>query len=56
MQVADSKYGVIVAAAKRARVLSENHKKDRDYRLSAMVTAALEEIISGKGIIVFKNK
>ncbi|MGE5455201.1 MAG: DNA-directed RNA polymerase subunit omega [Methylocystaceae bacterium] len=47
-KVADSKYAVVVAAAQRARFLSENHKKDENYRLSAMVTRALAEITSGR--------
>jgi len=48
MKVADSKYAVVVAAAQRARTLSETHKKDENYRLSAMVTRALGEITSGR--------
>lgn len=48
MAVSDSKYAVVVAAAQRARALSEVHKKDENYRLSAMVTRALGEITSGR--------
>ncbi|MGI6421727.1 MAG: DNA-directed RNA polymerase subunit omega [Syntrophomonadaceae bacterium] len=47
IKIADSKYAVVVAVAKRARSLSEK-KKDEDYRLSTMVTEALEDIINGK--------
>lgn len=47
IKIADSKYAVVVAVAKRARSLSEQ-KKDEDYRLSTMVTEALEDIIGGK--------
>lgn len=47
IKIADSKYAVVVAVAKRARSLSEK-KKDEDYRLSTMVTEALEDIIGGK--------
>ncbi|KUG03789.1 hypothetical protein ASZ90_018825 [hydrocarbon metagenome] len=47
INIADSKYAVVVAVAKRARDLSEK-KKDEDYRLSTMVTEALEDIMGGK--------
>ncbi|MGI6412178.1 MAG: DNA-directed RNA polymerase subunit omega [Syntrophomonadaceae bacterium] len=47
-RVADSKYAVVVAVAKRARQLSEDKKNDENYRLSSMVTIALEEIMSEK--------
>ncbi len=47
MGIADSKYAVVVAVAKRARSLSEKNK-DEDYRLSTMVTEALEDIMGGK--------
>jgi DNA-directed RNA polymerase subunit omega len=47
IKIADSKYAVVVAVAKRARSLSEQ-KKDDDYRLSTMVTEALEDIIGGR--------
>jgi len=48
MGVADSKYAVVVAVARRARMLSENVKNDENYRLSTVVTTALDEIMSGK--------
>ena len=47
IDIGNSKYAVIVAVARRARVLSEDKKNDEDYRLSAMVTEALGEVISG---------
>ncbi len=47
INIADSKYAVVVAVAKRARSLSEK-KKDEDYRLSTMVTEALEDIMGGR--------
>lgn len=48
MQIAESKYAVVVAVAKRARVLSERNKNNENNRLSTMVTEALEEISQGK--------
>ncbi|MEN6390623.1 MAG: DNA-directed RNA polymerase subunit omega [Syntrophomonas sp.] len=51
IHIADSKYAVVVATAKRARALSEKSKNNVDYRLSSMVTIALDELISGKIII-----
>lgn len=48
IDIADSKYAVVVAVAKRARILSEQKKNDEDYRLSSMVSEALDEIMSGK--------
>ncbi len=48
MQIADSKYAVVVAVAKRARVLSERNKNNENNRLSTMVTEALDEISHGK--------
>ncbi len=52
MEVADSKYAVVVAAAKRARMLSEKKRNDENYRLSTVVTAALDDIMHGKVRIV----
>lgn len=48
MGVANSKYAVVVAVARRARKLSEDKKNNENYRLSTVVTSALEEIMSGK--------
>ncbi|MGE5391666.1 MAG: DNA-directed RNA polymerase subunit omega [Deltaproteobacteria bacterium] len=48
MTVADSKYMVVVAVAKRARYLSEQKKNDENYRLSTVVTTALDDIMRGK--------
>lgn len=48
MQIAASKYAVVVAVAKRARVLSEQNKNNENNRLSTMVTEALDEISNGK--------
>lgn len=51
IKIGNSKYAVVVAVAKRARELSEDKKNDENYRLSSMVTEALDEVISGKIII-----
>lgn len=56
MGVADSKYAVVVAVARRARKLSEETKNNENYSLSTVVTTALEEIMSGKVQIVKKNE
>lgn len=48
INIADSKYAVVVAVAKRARQLSEDNKNNMDYRLSSMVTLALDELLAGK--------
>lgn len=50
-----SKYAIVVAVAKRARQLSEEHKKDENWRLSAMVSKALEEVAEGKIKIKIKD-
>ncbi|MGS0764658.1 DNA-directed RNA polymerase subunit omega [Syntrophomonas curvata] len=52
MGVANSKYAVVVAVARRARKLSEDKKNNENYRLSTVVTSALDEIMSGKIVIV----
>lgn len=54
MEISQSKYAVVVAVAKEARKLSEDKKNDENYRLSSMVTEALEEIMSGKVSIIIK--
>ncbi len=56
MSIADSKYAVVVAVAKRARELSEEYKEDENYRLSNMVTKSLEEVLEGKIIITTDEK
>jgi len=48
IEIADSKYAVVVAVAKRARILSELKKNDENYRLSSMVTEALDDVVSGR--------
>lgn len=48
MGIAESKYMVVVAVAKRARFLSEQKKNDENYRLSTVVTSALDDIMKGK--------
>ncbi len=48
MELAESKYAVVVAVAKRARELSEDCKNDESYRLSSMVTQALDDVLEGK--------
>lgn len=51
INIGQSKYAVVVGAAQRARFLSEKRKNDENYRLSSMVTEALEDIIKGKVVI-----
>ncbi|NLT21323.1 MAG: DNA-directed RNA polymerase subunit omega [Syntrophomonadaceae bacterium] len=51
IEIGNSKYAVVVAVAKRARALSELKKEEEDYRLSSMVTDALEEMLNGKIIV-----
>lgn len=51
INIGQSKYAVVVAAAQRARVLSEKKRNDENYRLSSMVTEALDDIIKSKVII-----
>ncbi|MGR6835713.1 DNA-directed RNA polymerase subunit omega [Syntrophomonas erecta] len=48
IEIGNSKYAVVVAVARRARQISENKKNDEDYRLSAMVSQALDEVLEGK--------
>lgn len=52
MEVADSKYAVVVAVARRARILSEEIKNNENYRLSTIVSMALDEIMDGRVKIV----
>ncbi|MGE5544357.1 MAG: DNA-directed RNA polymerase subunit omega [Bacillota bacterium] len=56
MEISDSKYAIVVAVAKRARALSEGKRKDEDWRLSSMVTTALEELHHGKIKITYKKR
>jgi len=55
MKIADSKYAVVVAIAKYARVLSEKNKGNENYRLSTMVSQALDELVKGKIKMYHKN-
>lgn len=48
IKIGKSKYAVVVAVAKRARELSEKSKNDENYRLSTMVTNALDDVTSGR--------
>ena len=48
IDIGTSKYAVVLVVAKRARNLSEVKKQEEDYRLSTMVTNALDEVITGK--------
>lgn len=48
IKIGNSKYAVVVAVAKRARELSEDKKDDENYRLSTMVTDALDDVLNGK--------
>lgn len=55
MEISDSKYAIVVAVAKRARSLSEGKRKEEDWRLSSMVTTALDELRDGKLKIVLRK-
>ncbi|MEA1962527.1 MAG: DNA-directed RNA polymerase subunit omega [Bacillota bacterium] len=48
IRIGNSKYAVVVAVSKRARELSEQAKNDENYRLSTMVTNALDDVTSGR--------
>jgi DNA-directed RNA polymerase subunit omega len=56
INIGQSKYAVVVAAAQRARFLSEKKRNDENYRLSSMVTEALEDIIHSRVIIINKEE
>ncbi|MEQ8199857.1 MAG: DNA-directed RNA polymerase subunit omega [Syntrophomonadaceae bacterium] len=56
MNIGQSKYAVVVAAAQRARALSEKKRNEESYRLSGMITEALDDIISSKVIIDNKSE
>jgi DNA-directed RNA polymerase subunit omega len=56
INIGQSKYAVVVAAAQRARLLSEKKRNDENYRLSGMVTEALEDIIHSRVIIISKEE
>lgn len=56
MRIGQSKYAVVVAAAQRARTLSETKRNEESYRLSGMLTEALDDIASGKVIIINHSK
>ncbi len=56
MEISDSKYAIVVAVARRVRDLSEGKRKEEDWRLSSMVTTALEELQEGKLKIEYKKK
>jgi DNA-directed RNA polymerase subunit omega len=56
INIGQSKYAVVVAAAQRARLLSDKKKNDENYRLSSMVTEALEDIIHSRVVIVGKEE
>lgn len=55
MKIADSKYAVVVAVAKQARILSEKNKGNENYRLSSMVSEALDELLKGEIKIYHNN-
>ncbi len=48
MEIGQSKYAVVVAVAKRARILSERKRNDENYRLSSMVSNALDDVMKGR--------
>jgi DNA-directed RNA polymerase subunit omega len=54
LNIGNSKYAVVVAVAKRARVLSEEKKNDENFRVSSMVTEALEDVYRGRIEIQYK--
>ena len=54
IKIGQSKYAVVVAASQRARTLSEKRRNDENYRLSSMVTEALDDIISSRIVISSK--
>ncbi|MBO8158523.1 DNA-directed RNA polymerase subunit omega [Thermosyntropha sp.] len=56
LKIAGSKYAVVVAVAKRARILSEEAKNDENYRLSSIVTRALDEVVNGEIVISFEGE
>jgi len=47
-----SRYSLVIAAAKRARLISENAEQNREIMTEKPVTLAIEEIINGDYIIV----
>lgn len=51
LKIAESKYAVVVAVARRARELSELKKNDENFRVSSMVSEALKEVYHYKIII-----
>lgn len=55
INIGQSKYAVVVAAAQRARFLSDKRKNDENYRLSSMVTEALDDIIDSRVTIVTRS-
>ncbi|MGI5920287.1 MAG: DNA-directed RNA polymerase subunit omega [Syntrophomonadaceae bacterium] len=55
LKIGNSKYAVVVAVAKRARVLSEQKKNDENFRVSSMVTEALDDVCTGKVEISYKK-
>lgn len=54
LNIGNSKYAVVVAVAKRARELSEKKKNDENFRVSSMVTEALDDISTKKIEIIYK--
>lgn len=54
LNIGNSKYAVVVAVAKRARILSEQKKNDENFRVSSMVTEALDDVYTKKIEILYK--
>lgn len=48
LNIGNSKYAVVVAVARRARELCELKKNEENFRVSSMVTEALDDIHSGR--------
>lgn len=55
MEIGESKYAVVVAVAKRARILSERKRNDENYRLSSMVSNALDDVMKGRIKIEYRG-
>lgn len=51
LKIAESKYAVVVAVARKAREMSELKKNDENFRVSSMVSDALNEIYNCKIVV-----
>ena len=55
IRIGSSKYAVVIAVAKRARQLSEEKRNEENYRLSTMVSEALDDVINSRILIEENN-